>query len=96
MTKEEQKQMDDLIKKESHSVTELNTWSNKLKQAEVDKDRDILDRFEAFKYRIDCDNLASAKNQQILAYMNIKKNLAAQEAEKKKQKALTPELKIEK
>ena len=96
MTKEEIKEMGDLITKETHSVKELNTWSAKLKQAETDKERDILDRFEAFKYRTDCDNVASAKNQQILAYLNIHKNIKANEAEKKKQQAIKPDLKVEK
>ena len=82
MTKEEEKQMTDLIKREKHSVDELKKWSAKLKTVETSKEYDVLDRFEAFKGRTDCDNMISAKNQQLLAYMNIQKNLKEQREKK--------------
>lgn len=83
MTKEEQQQITELIKKEKHSIDEHKKWSNELKKVENNKDYDTLDRFDAFKGRIECEQVVSAKSQQILAYMNIQKNIKEQEKAKK-------------
>jgi hypothetical protein len=86
MTKEESKQMAELVAKEQKQVKELNKWKAQLIAAELDKDRDILDRFEAYKYRVDCENISTAKTNQINQYLNIHKNLVEQERKKQAEK----------
>lgn len=81
--KTDQKVLEDLLKEETLEVKELKQWAKELKKAETDSDRDVLDRFEAYKFRKDCENVYKAKEQQIFAYMDIAKNIKKNQEEAK-------------
>jgi hypothetical protein len=83
MTKEEQKQMADLVSAEQKQIKDLRSWENKLKTVIENKEYDVLDRFQAYRWSTECSQIAAAKDKQVLAYLNIHNNLKKQEQEKK-------------
>lgn len=75
MTKEEATQMQELIKRDKQEVKDLKEWSVILKRVETDEEEHLLDRFKAYKERVYCDNMITAKEAQLFAYANILKNM---------------------